>query len=271
MRPRLFLVVAALLVAPLARAQGVPPDLIRTRDGGMLRGTIIEKIPGDRVEIQLPNGQLRTVKMSEVEYAGPASASEAAPPTPPAPMGLHANVATIDVPMARLELSSKQKGVTFHRKMSAGRGTAEGWSGGQHGGSVSLAFATSHFERLCTAPCAAQVPQGTYSLGLSLHDGAVVPVEGLDLRGRMRIDGQFNSNANLRRAGWAVAILSLGVGAAMALHTKKNCDFSRSSSDCKTDHPYLIPGLVVGGAGIMVGTLMGFVGDDATIRATPLP
>src|SRR5689334_10616230 len=76
-------------IAPDAWAQApTPPDLVRTKDGGMLRGTIVEKVPNDHVEIQLANGQTRTVKMSEVEYAGPANESAPAPVPPPPPPAL---------------------------------------------------------------------------------------------------------------------------------------------------------------------------------------
>jgi hypothetical protein len=266
MRAPSLVLLLTIALPSLASAQGVPPDLVRTRDGGMLRGTIIEKVPGDHVEIQLPNGQTRSLKMSEVEYAGPAG-GDAAPA--PAPAVMRTNTTTIDVPMARLELQSKQQGLTFHRKAGSGYGAAAGWVGGNNSGPVSLAFTSTSFERLCTTPCAAEVPKGTYKLGLSLRDGGVVATEALDLRGHMRLEGEYTSNANTRRAGWAVAILSVGIGTALALtSTRDNCD---SNNICTSNHPYLIPGIIVLGAGGTLGFLMTFVGDDVSIRATPLP
>lgn len=52
-------------------AQGADlPDLVVLRNGGMMRGSIVELVPGDHVLIQLPNGEERRIDMSEVEYAG---------------------------------------------------------------------------------------------------------------------------------------------------------------------------------------------------------
>jgi hypothetical protein len=257
--------IAVLLFAAPAFAQGTPPDLVRTRDGGMMRGTIIEKVPGEHVEIQLPNGQTRTVPMSEVEYAGPATTE-----TTPASSARPANAATIDVPLVKLDLRSAQRGVTYHRKASAGYGVGAGWVGGKNGGPVSLAFASASFERLCTAPCLAELPQGTYSLGLSLGDGGVVAAEGLDLRGHLRVDGTYTSNANTRRAGVAVTMLSLGLGAALAFYSTTPCNLNQTGSDCSKKHPYWIHGLVVGGLGSTLGLMLSFVGDDVSIRATPV-
>jgi hypothetical protein len=267
---RAALILAAVLVASAARAQGAPPDIVRTRDGGMLRGTIIEKIPGDRVDIQLPNGQTRTVKMGEVEYAGPASGDLATPPPPPAPIAMASNAAAIEAPTARLQLKSDQRGLTYYRKMGAGHSDGGGWVHGKNGGPVSLSFDTANFERLCTAPCSVEVPQGTYKLGLSLNDGAVVSADALDLRGKLQLDGHYESNSGIRRAGWVVGIASILVGTVLALSSSNDCDPS-STVYCSSTRPYLVPGLLVMGVGGTLGLLMTFVGDDVTIRATPVP
>jgi hypothetical protein len=62
-----------------------PPDLVLKRDGSMLRGTIIEKVAGQYVSIQLVDGQTRRVPMSEVRYAGIANQAptDAGAETPP--------------------------------------------------------------------------------------------------------------------------------------------------------------------------------------------
>lgn len=58
--------------APAAPA-AIPPDVVLQKDGGMLRGTISELIPGDVVVITLSSGEQRRIAMANVEYAGPAS------------------------------------------------------------------------------------------------------------------------------------------------------------------------------------------------------
>jgi hypothetical protein len=53
-----------------ARAD-TPPDIVKTRAGGFIRGTIVEKDPDGEVVIRTATGDLRRISMSEVEYAGP--------------------------------------------------------------------------------------------------------------------------------------------------------------------------------------------------------
>jgi hypothetical protein len=130
-------------------APAPPPDIIRTKDGGMLRGTIVEKVPNDHVEILLPNGQSRTVPMADVDYAGPTAgdtgaAPQAPAPPPPAPLPAQQSddeetpratsgslpATTIGAGTARLRLTSDQEGLTFHRKTGTSQGTGTGWYGG---------------------------------------------------------------------------------------------------------------------------------------------
>ena len=63
---------------PLASAPASPPkDIVHLRSGGIVRGTIVESLPGDAVKIQLVTGEIRTIPYSETTYVGP--------DTPPAP------------------------------------------------------------------------------------------------------------------------------------------------------------------------------------------
>ena len=85
--------------APLAQAApDVPPaaplgqDVIRMKNGGLLRGTIIDAIPGAQARIQLATGEIATVPWEEVsgiEHAGavaaPSTSTGPALPRPSAP------------------------------------------------------------------------------------------------------------------------------------------------------------------------------------------
>jgi hypothetical protein len=53
-----------------ASGRGLPPDLVLTRDGGMIRGTILRSQPGQFVDVQLPTGELERVAWSDVRFAG---------------------------------------------------------------------------------------------------------------------------------------------------------------------------------------------------------
>jgi hypothetical protein len=48
-----------------------PSDLVRLKNGGMVRGSIIELVPGSFVVVELKNGETRRFEMNDVEYAGP--------------------------------------------------------------------------------------------------------------------------------------------------------------------------------------------------------
>lgn len=66
-RARLWGVVA--LLAGLVHAADLP-DVVLLKNGGMIRGAIVELVPGGHVLIRLPSGDERRFDMAEVEYAG---------------------------------------------------------------------------------------------------------------------------------------------------------------------------------------------------------
>lgn len=277
----LFAVAAPLAIAPARAADAAPPDIVRTREGGMLRGTIIESVPNERVEILLPNGQSRTVKMSDVAYAGPASAdpgattSAPAPAPPPpqapppaAPVVMPANSATIDTGTVRLELAAAQSGLTFHRKVGTSQGTGHGWVfAGKSSGPITMAIETDHFERLCTAPCAAELPRGTYRLGLSVGDGDVIAADqALDLNGDLRLHGRVTSYAGVRIAGWAIGLGGIALGTLIAITPHQTC-LESDTSFCFDEHPYMFHGLAVMTVAALVGAIMAYQPDRAEVRS----
>src|SRR5688572_477116 len=84
MKPGSWMVVVAVgwvgLHAEIARAEepaaAAPavsaPDVVRLKNGGLLRGTISELVPGQTVTIVTASGKTRELPMAEVDYAGPA-------------------------------------------------------------------------------------------------------------------------------------------------------------------------------------------------------
>jgi len=74
----------------LALLLGVPPgqyDTVVLSNGGVLRGTVVEDVPGASLVLEMPDGKLRTIPRSEiaqVDYAGAPSPAGMAPyPSPP--------------------------------------------------------------------------------------------------------------------------------------------------------------------------------------------
>jgi len=62
-----------------------PKDIVRLRSGGIVRGTIVESVPGDAVKIQLVTGEVRMIPYGETTYAGP--------DVPPVPVATHVEYA----------------------------------------------------------------------------------------------------------------------------------------------------------------------------------
>jgi len=81
-------VLVQLALAAVVASTDPGPDTVFLKDGGQLRGVVIEEAPGVGVTIQLPGGELRKLSADEVqrieygEAPGPSDAS--APPAEPA-------------------------------------------------------------------------------------------------------------------------------------------------------------------------------------------
>ncbi len=230
----------------------------------MVRGTIVEVVPNDHVTITLVNGQTRTMPMSEVRYAGPASrmppsavappaSPAAAPPAPaptpaavPAPSPAPSNDAfvhplvTVNAPRAHLHVTSDQDDVTFMVK------TAEATAG------ISGTFASVHaegYDRICTAPCDATLPTGTYTLGLAQgNDSATRVDDPVHIYGDSVLHGHIESRTALRVGGILLCAAAIVAGSIIALAPA----FSTSS----TPIDYMDPSASSGG-GIDVGALVG--------------
>jgi hypothetical protein len=72
--------------APVIRlTPGVAPDTVYLKEGGLLRGAIVENVPNDHVTIALPTGDVRRVTWEDVDHVDAAArpAPSAAPPATP--------------------------------------------------------------------------------------------------------------------------------------------------------------------------------------------
>lgn len=94
-----LLALAPVLVDRTASAQPAPEQTVWLKNGGFVRGALIELVPGDHVTVQLATGEIRRIPAAEIDRmststAPPASSgATAAPPagsgatTPPAGSG----------------------------------------------------------------------------------------------------------------------------------------------------------------------------------------
>jgi hypothetical protein len=66
-------------------APGYVPDAVHLKNGGLLRGVVIESAPGDHVKIALPNGETRQIAWGDVDHVtiGGAGGAPMLPPAPP--------------------------------------------------------------------------------------------------------------------------------------------------------------------------------------------
>jgi hypothetical protein len=239
---------------PSSAARTVPPDIIRLKNGGFVRGTIGELIPSESVSIVTTTGETKRYAMVDVGYAGPErdapaiqgtetattpSPSVVEPPKQPT-VSATARPVTATSKEVTVTFSSTPDGATFYRKANA----------------TTTLIGPNTFERMnqsviCTAPCASKLPIGTHALSMSYRDSP--PLAGESVRiseNGANVHGTYISRANTRLAGLITLATGFVTGAAVSY-----IGFSRTRKECSTDfgcseepHPNFV--LVAGGVGL---------------------
>ncbi len=259
-------------------AKSAPPveakDVVRLKNGGLLRGTIAELVPDASVTIVTVAGSTRQVPMAEVSYAGPAAQDPSAlatTQTPPAASGAAASgvpassrpYVTVNGAEARLHLMSEPPGLTFHRQS----GSAEL--------STKRGVVAQGYDRLCTSPCDITMPAGTEVLALS--EGEKPPISGKSATfpaGSSDVTGRFVSRQGTRTTGWLLmAVAAAAGGGIMYASSSEEQVCTGSSGACTTvstsDTTLLLLGAAVAGAGIAGGIFMAMTPDVAAIQVSP--
>jgi hypothetical protein len=250
---------------PQDTAGGASPDIVRTQDGGMLRGTIIESVPGQYVLIQLPTGETRRVDGQYVTYAGPAAQAPGAQPpqapgyglpggSSPQPGVLGGGGNGLGAPGVPVRFESEEPGISFHRV--TGTATAMAW--GRYGASAVRAYS---FERVCGAPCVLDVVPGNYHLAISRDGGQEIVANPIDIPQAGTVHARYIDRRGIRIAGWLTFIGGLAVGLPMMLVPLAQSDFSNDDWV-----PWLIAGAVVTITTEIVGLIMAFQGDGADLQ-----
>jgi hypothetical protein len=237
-------VVAAFLACPaIGHADPkAPPDVVLLENGGMVRGTVSEKVPGDYVVIQLVDGDTRKFSMDEVSYAGP---EEGAPKrVKKAP----ADQASAEKAAATVEVRTDAEGVTVAEitdRMTASAGNV-----------VAVAEA---WKDLCTAPCKLELAPGMHEL-MIYGDGFPSATKKVDVRKGDRALVAKPGSSGLTFLGGT--FLTLGSVAAILggtflfvnkESTEYNSDGSESTKESATHKlalPLVLGGLVGVGGGI---------------------
>jgi len=251
------LAAVVVMAAPLAAEAQAAPDVVMTRDGGMMRGTIVESVPGDHVTIALGNGQTRTVPWAQVEYAGPESDRPSGGLNRPVPTPPPQGYAPPGEQTVTLRVQGQQDNIALHRV--TGTATATAWTG-----SGMAAIRAYSFERLCGVPCELQVPPGSHQFALSQGNGGEVPAEALDIRGDGTLYTHYVDRTGIRVAGWLTLIIGGLAGAAWMVIPLATTDFGLSGDDS-----WLV-GLIGGSSVLIVAEVVGLIlalqGDGSELR-----
>jgi hypothetical protein len=240
-----------------------PPDIVILRNGGMLRGTIAELVPGSYVVVTLATGESRRIPMVEVTYAGPtANAPSAAPAPVPAIPGPFAQPPAVDqgVPIRFL---GEQESLTLHRHV--GTATGFGWSG-----SNSFSMLAYSYSAICSAPCESALPAGGHRLAVSRESGTPVDAGMVQITGPGTLTGSYTSRRGLRIAGWITLAAGTAVGMAIAM----GGGFGAASDDPDDPNFTIHWGWFGAGMGVMlvseiVGLILGMQRDRARIAFQP--
>jgi hypothetical protein len=249
------------------------PDVVKLKDGSLYRGTIVELVAGDHVDLRLPSGDVKRWAMTDVSYAGETSRS----PVPSAPREAAAPrpLVTVEAGEARVHFESDTPETDLHIRTHDATVTGAGW--GARGGFVYGAVAHG-YDHVCAAPCDATLATGTHRLALSYRGKAPVePEDAVTLRGPSTIRGTYVDKSGTRIAGWVVVIGSLVGGSALlfaSFQSTQDCSLQSVTGSCTKQ--FTIDGGLAGGSaavyvlGTIVGVALAMQHDGATIEVTPL-
>jgi hypothetical protein len=270
-----------------AAAPAMPADVVKLKDGSMYRGAIMELVAGDHVDLRLASGELKRFAMSDVKYAGAAASEVTAPPRaepPPPERGTeHAAgpapirpLVTLEAEAAKVHFVGDSPEIDFH--IRTGEATVGGWGWGAHGG-FAYGGSVHSFDHICTAPCDVTLPKGRHRLALS--QGGRTPIEfneAIDIEGPSTVRGTYVSYHGTRMGGVVIMVVGglvgLGVMYAGMARTKQDCSVPSITGSC-SNLPDVDMGMVFGGLGIatastLIGLILVFKHDEATIEVTPM-
>jgi hypothetical protein len=105
-----------------ASAPSARTDIVKLKNGGIVRGTLDENLPGEYVVITTPSGTTKRFEWNDIEYAGPADASTApARPTDQEPPVQAVSAASADgAPAPAVPMEQASAGGKMHPVRIAG-------------------------------------------------------------------------------------------------------------------------------------------------------
>jgi hypothetical protein len=142
-----------------AHADDVDEERVTTRDGTVVQGELVEKVPNVKIVIKLATGEVREIPWAEIvpnePQKKPTQKSTAHAPN----TSSHAAPQSTEPSGIAVEVTADSRGVSLQR-VAGGGGGSFAWGTGV--GTVTLDV----YENICTAPCTAYVQPGTlYRIG----------------------------------------------------------------------------------------------------------
>jgi hypothetical protein len=247
------------------------PDIVRLRNGGILRGTISELVPGDYVTLVLITGETRKVPYPDVQYAGAANAEAGVPApsaAPPAPVAAAPAAVVVPSPTdkpaenqpfavvhsaeSRVNVVSKQDGFTLFRRAAS----SEGVSG-------NYAVTVTGYAEVCSAPCNVSMPAGTHTFAVAKPGGKPHEAEPVVLpAGKSTMSIAVVDRTGVRVGVGLVGAVGLITGFALAISSSG--DGSSGASD-------VVGPALLAGAGAGAIAIAFAISDGATVSVRPDP
>ncbi len=242
-------------VAPSTPPATPPPDVVETQDGGFLRGTIIEQVPGRSVVIMLVTGETRTIDMANVRYAG---RDRSAAPRPPA------DVASTPPPLRNPQEFTVS--VTAQGRTDLSLHQVRGNSSMTLVGAFGMSTPMDSFEPVCRIPCRFSVTRGTYMFGVSEGAGSVARAgdEPLSIGASGNLQVAYETRQGVRTAGIVLLISGIATVAVTAVATFAM--FSSYSYGSGIALPVMLVGIGVGGIAVSIAPFLMGVRDHASAQ-----
>jgi hypothetical protein len=248
-------------------ATGAPAvgDTVRLKDGSVFRGTIVELVPGEHVDLLLPSGETRRFPMADVTYQGPVRPPPAAPTQPKPPV--ESGPDKVDVHVA-----SDQEDVAL--LVRSGQSEFEGVGAGYRSW-VAVSGSSRNYSLICNAPCDTRLPLGTHRLALSQGGGrAAEASDAVRLTEPSTLRVHYESRLGIRVAGWLIfagsAIAGTILIADSASKTKQDCTSGICTQTTSIDDSEVVAGLVTTTLGALVSLVFILQHDEAHIEVVPL-
>jgi hypothetical protein len=228
--------------APTAPQTG--PDAVYLKDGGMIRGTIIEVIPGNHASVQLADGRIATIRWDMVDHIDRGTAAKPPVTTPPPAALPPAATPPPAASMVMVHIDADAD-VILEQQVAGGR-----WAGGE-------------WRDVCQAPCDMSLPTNTmYRVGgpgvkssrpfsIEASGGKAV----LDVHGAS--SGAFAGGIVLVSLGPLAILVGSLVALVGAAENASDCSFVSSSCSSSRGDGLVAGGLVTLGIGVAATVIGG--------------